>query len=88
MIKKKQTTKRHNNSAGNAQRNTGCYFTQTGTKPDYKDVLVLRRFINDRGKVLPQKYTNLTSKNQRALSQEVKKARFMGLLAYTDRHMI
>gem|GEM_PF-741730 len=69
-------------------RNTSCHFTQTGTTPDYKDVLVLRRFINDRGKVLPQKYTCLTSKNQRHLSQEVKKARFMGLLPYTDRHMI
>jgi small subunit ribosomal protein S18 len=87
MLKKTKTTKKQTNR-NNVQRNTGCYFTQTGTKPDYKDVLVLRRFINDRGKVLPQKYTNLTSKNQRLFSQEVKKARFMGLLAYTDRHMI
>jgi small subunit ribosomal protein S18 len=69
-------------------RPTGCYFTQTNTKPDYKEVLVLRRFISDRGKVLPQKYTGLTSKNQRLLAKEVKKARYMGLLQYTDRHAI
>jgi small subunit ribosomal protein S18 len=65
-----------------------CYFKQTGTKPDYKDVLVLKRFINDRGKIVPQKYNGLTAKNQRLLSSEIKKARFIGLLAYTDRHAL
>lgn len=65
-----------------------CYFTETGTKPDYKEVLVLRRFINERGKVLPQKYSGLTAKNQRLLSKEIKKARYMALLPYTDRHAI
>lgn len=65
-----------------------CYFTETGTRPDYKEVLVLRRFINERGKILPQKYTGLTAKNQRLLAVEVKKARYMGLLPYTDRHAL
>ncbi|MBU1132665.1 MAG: 30S ribosomal protein S18 [Patescibacteria group bacterium] len=65
-----------------------CYFTKTGTEPDYKEVLVLRRFINDRGKILPKKYTGLTAKNQRLLAKEIKKARLMGLLHYTDRHTI
>jgi small subunit ribosomal protein S18 len=65
-----------------------CYFTETGTKPDYKEILVLRRFINERGKVLPQKYSGLTAKNQRLLAVEVKKARYMGLLPYTDRHAL
>lgn len=65
-----------------------CYFTETGTKPDYKEVLVLRRFINERGKILPQKYSGLTSKNQRLVALEIKKARYMGLLPYTDRHAL
>jgi len=65
-----------------------CYFTQTGTKPDYKEVLVLRRFINERGKIIPQKYSGVTAKNQRLLAAEIKKARYMGLLPYTDRHAI
>ena len=65
-----------------------CYFTETKTKPDYKEVLVLRRFINERGKIVPQKYNGLTTKNQRLLAVEIKKARYMGLLPYTDRHMI
>lgn len=69
-------------------KTVGCYFTQTGTTPDYKEVLVLRRFITDRGKIVPQKYSGLTSKNQRKLAQEVKKARFMSLLPYTERHAL
>ena len=65
-----------------------CYFTKTGTIPDYKDVLILRRFINDRGKLIPQSRSGLTAKNQRLLSVAVKRARQMALLPYTDRHNI
>ncbi|RJR27288.1 30S ribosomal protein S18 [candidate division WWE3 bacterium] len=68
--------------------NTQCYFTQTGTKPDYKEILTLKRFTSDRGKIIPQKYTGITSKNQRLLAKEIKKARYMALLPYTDRHAI
>jgi len=65
-----------------------CYFTQTGSNPDFKEVLTLKRFTSDRGKILPQKYTGLTSKNQRLLAVEIKKARYMALMPYTDRHAI
>ena len=80
-----KTTKKSKSTRAKA---SVCYFTQTNTTPDYKDSLVLRRFISDRGKILPQKFSNLTSKNQRLLAREIKKARFMSLLPYTDRHMI
>jgi len=76
------------NKARKPRRNATCYFTESGTKPDYKDVLILRRFISDRGKIIPQKYSGLTAKNQRMLSSEVKKARYMALLPYTDKHSI
>jgi small subunit ribosomal protein S18 len=85
LTRKRQTNRRRRTVSN---KPSGCYFSQTGTKPDYKEVLVLRRFISDRGKVLPQKYTGLTAKNQRLLATEVKKARYMGLLQYTDRHAI
>lgn len=65
-----------------------CYFTQTGTKPDYKEVLTLKRFTTDRGKIVPQKYSGITAKNQRMLSRAIKRARYMALLPYTDRHAI
>lgn len=65
-----------------------CYFTQTNTEPNYKDVLILRRFITDRGKILHKSFTGLTASNQRKLANEIKKARFMALLPYTDRHAL
>jgi small subunit ribosomal protein S18 len=68
--------------------NTVCYFTQTKSKPDYKDVLVLKRFLTERGKIVHKNYTALTAKNQRLLSTAIKRARFMALLPYTDRHAL
>ncbi|OGC57019.1 30S ribosomal protein S18 [candidate division WWE3 bacterium RIFCSPLOWO2_01_FULL_41_9] len=65
---------------------TVCYFTQTNSKPDYKDTLVLKRFVTDRGKVLHKNITSLTAMNQRKLSKAIKRARYMALLPYTDRH--
>jgi len=65
-----------------------CYFSEMGKKPDYKDVLILRRFISERGKIIPNKYSGLTAKNQRLLAREIKKARFMALLPYTERHAL
>jgi small subunit ribosomal protein S18 len=65
-----------------------CYFSKHNTKPDYKDVLILRRFITGRGKILVGSLTGLTAKNQRLLSTAIKNARFMGLLPYTDRHAL
>ena len=65
---------------------TVCYFTQTNSKPDYKDTLVLKRFVTDRGKELHKNITSLTAMNQRKLSKAIKRARYMALLPYTDRH--
>jgi len=56
--------------------------------PNYKDALSLKRFITDRGKLVPAKRSGATAKMQRAISREVKRARFMALLPYTDRHAI
>jgi len=64
------------------------YFEKSNTRPDYKDVLILRRFITQRGKILGSNITSLGAQNQRLLSEAIKKARFMALLPYTDRHAI
>jgi small subunit ribosomal protein S18 len=81
--KRQSTSKR-----SSKQKNLTCYFTQTGTTPDYKEVLTLKRFTSERNKILPQKYSGLTSKNQRLLAKEIKKARYMALLPYTDTHAV
>lgn len=52
---------------------------------DYKDTEFLRKFLNPHARILNQRRTGLTSKNQRALASAVKRARFMGLLPYVAR---
>ena len=52
---------------------------------DYKDVEVLKQYINPYGRILPQRRTNLTSKQQRAVTNAIKRARFMGLLPYIQK---
>ena len=50
---------------------------------DYKDVNRLRRFINERGKILPCRMTGNCAKHQRQLSEAIKRARAIALLPYT-----
>lgn len=59
------------------------YFSANNIKHiDYKDVDILKRFLNPNGKILSQKRTGLTAKNQRKLAVAVKNSRFLGLLPF------
>lgn len=49
---------------------------------DYKDTDLLRRFISERGKILPRRVTGTSAKNQRKLTVAIKRARIMGLLPF------
>ena len=51
-------------------------------KVDYKDVKLLKRFISEKGKILPSRITSVCTKKQRELSRAVKRARFLALLPY------
>lgn len=63
-----------------------CYFKQNGVDHiDYKDVSVLKKFINPHGRILSTKRTGVCAKNQRKLAQAIKQARFMALLPYIER---
>ena len=50
---------------------------------DYKDVNKLRRYISERGKILPRRITGSCAKHQRALTVAIKRARHSSLLPYT-----
>jgi small subunit ribosomal protein S18 len=52
---------------------------------DYKDVELLRKFITERGKILPRRITGLTAKQQRDLTIAVKRARILALLPFINR---
>ncbi|MGX7395360.1 MULTISPECIES: 30S ribosomal protein S18 [Carnobacterium] len=49
---------------------------------DYKDLDLLKRFISERGKILPRRVTGTSAKNQRKLTTAIKRARIMGLLPF------
>lgn len=49
---------------------------------DYKDVVRLRKFITEKGKMLPRRMTGVCAKHQRVLAQAIKRARQMALLPY------
>jgi len=51
---------------------------------DYKDVAKLRRFISERGKILPRRVTGTCAHHQRALTVAIKRARHLALLPYTS----
>lgn len=59
------------------------YFSANNIKfIDYKDIDILKRFINQNGKIMSHKRSGVTSKNQRALTSAIKHARFLGLLPF------
>lgn len=50
---------------------------------DYKDPILLRRFVSERGKIVPNRLSGVCSKNQRALALAIRRARNLALLPYT-----
>ena len=55
-----------------------------GDPLDYKDVDLLKKFITERGKILPRRLTGLTAKQQRDLTNAVKRARIVALLPFVN----
>ena len=64
-----------------------CFFCKNKDAViDYKDVGLMKRFISESGKISPRRFTGTCAKHQRKLATEIKKARQMALIPYTDRH--
>ena len=55
-----------------------------GDPIDYKDVDLLKKFLTERGKILPRRLTGLTAKQQRDLTTAVKRARIVALLPFVN----
>lgn len=49
---------------------------------DYKDVELLKRHLNEQGKILPRRITNVSAKFQRQLTRAVKRARHLALIPF------
>ncbi len=59
-----------------------CYMC-TGKDINYKDVETLKRYINDKGKILPRRITGACALHQRHIAEQIKRARAIALLPYT-----
>ena len=53
---------------------------------DYKNLDKLRQYIGETGKILPGRISGASASMQRRITAEIKRARYLGLLPYTDQH--
>lgn len=69
------------------RRRKYCKFSAEGVKEiDYKDLETLRQYITETGKIVPSRITGTSANYQRQLALAVKRARYLALLPYTDKH--
>lgn len=53
-----------------------------GKSVDYKDVMIVTKYINEKGKILPRRMSGACAKHQRHIANQIKLARFMALIPY------
>ncbi len=64
-----------------------CYMCSGKDKEvDYKDVDTIKKFINERGKILPRRVTGTCSAHQRHIAKQVKRARAIALVQFTEQN--
>ena len=69
---------------GFRRRKKVCVFCGKDHEISYKDVNKLKRYISERGKILPRRITGNCAKHQRALTVAIKRARHLAMLPYTE----
>ena len=66
------------------RRKKVCVFCADANKAiDYKDVNLLKRYVSERGKILPRRISGTCAKHQRELTGSIKRARNIALLPFT-----
>ena len=66
------------------RRKKVCIFCGEKAQPiDYKDVATLKKYVSERGKILPRRITGTCAKHQRALTTAIKRARHIALMPYS-----
>ena len=59
-----------------------CVFCGKDNEIDYKDTAKLKKYVSERGKILPRRITGTCAKHQRALTVAIKRARHVALMPY------
>ncbi len=76
MIKKKKRREH--------RRPKPCQFCKDSTlQINYKNFKLLRRYINERGKIVARRNSGVCARHQRQLAREIKRARFLALVPYS-----
>jgi small subunit ribosomal protein S18 len=74
-----------NNTRGKRTRKKVCAFcVDKVSEIDYKDVAKLRRYLSERGKIVPRRVTGTCARHQRQLTTAIKRARHIALLPYVS----
>lgn len=69
------------------RRKKVCKFTvENISSIDYKDLNTLKNYVTETGKIVPSRITGTSTKYQRQLATAIKRARFLALIPYCDRH--
>lgn len=63
---------------------TKCFFCKYNSKPDFKDVENISKFLSPRMKLLSREKSGVCAKHQRELTKHVKYARYFALIPYTS----
>lgn len=53
-----------------------------GKSVDYKDVMIVSKYINEKGKIMPRRQTGACARHQRHIAEQIKRARFMALIPF------
>ena len=87
FFKKKDDKNGKKKGSGLFKRRKFCRFTAEKIEwIDYKDIEILKDFINENGRIIPARITGTKAGYQRQLSTAIKRARYLALLPYTDLH--
>lgn len=69
-------------AGGMRRRKKVCVFCGKDNTIDYKDTAKLKKYVSERGKILPRRITGNCAKHQRALTSAIKRARHVALMPY------
>ena len=69
---------------GIRRRKKVCVFCGKEKTIDYKDAATLKKYVSERGKILPRRITGTCAKHQRALTAAIKRARHVAIMPYVQ----
>ena len=79
----RENNRRPGGKVRRSKRKVCAFCSEKAEKIDYKDVAKLRKFVTERGKILPRRISGTCAKHQRELTDSIKRARNIALLPFT-----